>query len=342
LDRLHTDEKEIHSFEGFFHDTLGEKDRILPIAKVRVFLDRQFATPVSRPSLEHADLSGFTKTEYDNLRRPLPPWSPQGFSFALTKLFLRTIGRLSDGIRLGCDSGFDSGCSLDYVYRNRPSGITPIGRLIDWFYLNSPGWVGIRVRKQLIQELTGHAMNRLRERGLPTRILDVAAGHGRYVLDAIALSGVVPDDVLLRDFDPRNAELGRQMMAEMGIEGRFEQGDAFDRASLLALQPRPTLGIVSGFFELFPENDRVRETLAGLAGAIGPGGYLIYTGQPWHPQLEFIARTLSSHRDGAPWVMRRRTQEELDELVRMAGFRKLEQRIDAGGLFTVTLAERAG
>jgi hypothetical protein len=81
--------------------------------------------------------------------------------------------------------------------------------------------------------------------------------------------------------------------------------------------------------------------LAGLASAINPGGYLIYTGQPWHPQIEFIARTLSSHRDGAPWVMRRRTQEELDELVRIAGFRKLEQRIDPGGLFTVSLAERA-
>ena len=30
------------------------------------------------------------------------------------------------------------------------------------------------------------------------------------------------------------------------------------------------------------------------------------------------------------------------ELVRRAGFRKLEQRIDPEGLFTVTLAERAG
>jgi hypothetical protein len=129
-------------------------------------------------------------------------------------------------------------------------------------------------------------------------------------------------------------------MGEKGIRGRFEQGDAFDRDALIALQPKPTIGIVSGFFELFPENDRVLETLTGLAGAIEPGGCLIYTGQPWHPQIEFIARTLSSHRGGAPWVMRRRTQEELDELVRMAGFRKLEQRIDPDGLFTVTLAER--
>ena len=342
LDALNTDQKELHSFEGFFHDTLGEKDRHLPIAKVRTFLDRQFERPSSRPSLQHADQVGFTKTEYDLLLRPLPAWSPKGISFALTKLFLRTIGRLSNGIRLGVDSGFDSGSSLDYVYRNRPSGITPIGTLIDWFYLNSPGWTGIRVRKQLIQELIGLAMNRVRLSGRSVRIVDVAAGHGRYVLEAIALSGVTPDHVLLRDIDQQNVELGRRLIAEQGIRAEFEQGDAFDFAALAALQPKPTISIVSGLFELFPDNDPIRATLAVLAGAMEPGGCLVYTGQPWHPQIEFIARTLTSHREGAPWVMRRRTQEELDELVRRAGFRKLEQRIDPEGLFTVTLAEWAG
>ena len=334
--RLTTNEKEIHTFEGFFHDTLGEKDRHLPIAKARAFLQRQFAQPAARPSLAHADREGYTKTEYEGLRRRLSRWSPRGLSFALTRLFLHSAGRLSDGIRLGCDTGFDSGSSLDYVYRNRPAGITPIGRLIDWFYLNSPGWKGIRVRRQLIQELISIAMNRVS----PVRIVDVAAGHGRYVMDAISLAGATPDYLLLRDFDPANVEAGQRLMAEKGIRGRFEQGDAFNRASLLALDPKPTIGIVSGLFELFPGNDPVRETLAGLAGAIPPGGCLIYTGQPWHPQLEFIARTLSSHRRGEPWAMRRRTQEELDELVRAAGFRKVEQRIDPGGLFTVTLAER--
>jgi hypothetical protein len=29
---------------------------------------------------------------------------------------------------------------LEYVYRNQPGGITPLGTLIDWFYLNSQGW----------------------------------------------------------------------------------------------------------------------------------------------------------------------------------------------------------
>ena len=83
-----------------------------------------------------------------------------------------------------------------------------------------------------------------------------------------------------------------------------------------------------------------RCTLAGLAAAVPPGGYLVYTGQPWHPQLELIARALTSHRDGQPWVMRRRSQAEMDQLVAAAGFRKLEQRIDEWGIFSVSLAQR--
>ena len=80
-------------------------------------------------------------------------------------------------------------------------------------------------------------------------------------------------------------------------------------------------------------------SLRGLADAIEPGGYLVYTNQPWHPQVEFIARVLTN-REGKPWIMRRRTQAEMDELVRAAGFEKLRQEIDQWGIFSVSLARR--
>jgi hypothetical protein len=92
-------------------------------------------------------------------------------------------------------------------------------------------------------------------------------------------------------------------------------------------------------YELFPENRPVMESLRGMAAAIEPGGYLIYTNQPWHPQVEFIARVLRN-REGAAWIMRRRTQAEMDELVRAAGFKKIEQKVDRWGIFTVSLAKR--
>ena len=84
----------------------------------------------------------------------------------------------------------------------------------------------------------------------------------------------------------------------------------------------------------------IRESLAGMADAIDAGGYLVYTGQPWHPQLEMIARVLPSHRDHKPWVMRRRTQGEMDQFVEAAGFRKIVQATDEWGIFTVSVAER--
>ena len=63
-------------------------------------------------------------------------------------------------------------------------------------------------------------------------------------------------------------------------------------------------------------------------------------GDPANPLREMIARALTSHRGGAAWIMRRRTQQEMDQLVAAAGFRKIEQRIDKWGIFTVSLARR--
>ncbi len=344
FERLGSDVKEKHVLPGFYHDTLGEKDRAPAMAKVREFITTRFAEAPRRPCLLEADRAGYTKDEFDRLTRPLPALSPKGINFALQRFGMRTGGRLSDGVRLGLETGFDSGSTLDYVYRNRPSGVTPLGKLIDWSYLNAIGWRGIRVRKQNLKTLIGQAAAAVRAAGRPVRIADIAAGHGRYVLETVEALSEKPESVLLRDFSEINVTQGGQMIREKGLEGiaRFVKGDAFDRASVAGITPRPTLGVVSGLYELFPDNGMIRRSLAGFAEAIEPGGYLVYTGQPWHPQLEMIARTLASHRDHKPWIMRRRTQAEMDQLVEAAGFRKLEQLTDDWGIFTVSLAQRAG
>ncbi|MGH9720214.1 MAG: bifunctional alpha/beta hydrolase/class I SAM-dependent methyltransferase [Bryobacteraceae bacterium] len=342
FERLGSTIKEKHVFEGFYHDTLGEKDRGPVIDKVRRFLLARFAESPRHESLLHADRNGHTKEEYDQLCRPLPALSPRRVVFATTRFGLKTGGRLSDGIRLGLKTGFDSGSTLDYVYRCNASGLTPAGTLIDWLYLHSIGWRGIRVRRENLRELIVRSALQLQSEGKPVRILDIAAGHGRYVLETAAQLQPRPERVTLRDYSDINVQEGRALIRQNGLDelAAFGKGDAFDRAQLAAIRPRPTLGIVSGLYELFPDNDTVGASLAGLADAIEPGGYLIYTGQPWHPQLEFIARVLPSHRDHKPWIMRRRTQAELDELVEHAGFTKTSQLIDDWGIFTVSVAQR--
>lgn len=342
FESLGTTFKEKHVFDGFFHDILGEQDRHLAITRVRQFIERAFTTQFSRTTLCDADRTGFTKHEFDRLSQPLPWLSLRHLKFALAKCSLQTAGRLSEGIRLGLKTGFDSGSSLDYVYRNQPSGHTFLGKTIDWFYLNAAGWRGVRERKQRIVCALLNSMADLRRAERPVRIIDIAAGHGSYVLDALELDRAGVDGVLLRDFDEANVAAGSKAIEERSFAElvRFEKGDAFDRKSLSELKPRATIGIVSGLYELFPENYLVRESIAGLRNVIEPGGFLVYTGQPFHPQLEFIARTLHSHRNRQPWIMRRRTQAEMDQLVEEAGFQKVDQWIDDNGIFSVSVAEK--
>jgi alpha-beta hydrolase superfamily lysophospholipase len=343
FERLGSVVKEKHVLPGFYHDTLGEKERASALGRIREFVARQFSQPAQPPSLLNAHREGFTRDEEARLAQPLPLLSAKGLLYAMVRFSMRTLGRLSEGVRLGLATGFDSGSTLDYVYRNRASGSTPIGRLIDRNYLDSIGWRGIRMRKQLLERAIAAAAKRLRAAGQQVRIVDIAAGHGRYVLEALARLETPPESILLRDYSDINVRDGSALIAAKGLEGiaRFVKGDAFDEESVARIEPRPSIAIVSGLYELFPDNEQVLASLRGLSRAVMSGDFLIYTGQPWHPQLELIARTLTSHRGGQAWVMRRRTQAEMDALVRHVGFAKLEQWTDDWGIFTVSLAARA-
>lgn len=332
--------KEMHVLPGFYHDTLGEKDRSLAFNKMRDFIDTLYAMPPQRIDYAHEDRWSPSADTWRMLAAGPAPFSAESIAFCALRYGMKALGTQSDGVRLGLETGFDSGSTLDYIYQDKARGRNVFGRLIDRNYLDSIGWKGIRQRKVHLQQLIQQAVVHLQQQSMPVRLVDIAAGHGRYVLDALQhLDGV--DDILLRDYSELNVEKGQALIAERGLSSvaHFEQGNAFDRQSLATLS-RPTLGIVSGLYELFPDNAMVRASLAGLADAIPEGGLLIYTGQPWHPQLKTIAWALTSHRDGQPWVMRVRTQGEMDALVEEAGFDKCAQLIDEWGIFTVSLAVR--
>jgi alpha-beta hydrolase superfamily lysophospholipase/SAM-dependent methyltransferase len=353
FERLGSDSKEMVVYPGFFHALLHEKDRHLPIAKTREFVIRSFETSLERRPLLDAHKQGYTKAEYDRLVQPLPAWRPKRWGFAFIRLLMKTFGRWSAGIDIGWRTGFDSGQSLDYIYANQAQGRFGLGRLIDRMYLNSVGWKGIRQRKLNLEKVLQATIEKVHSEGKPVHVVDIASGPGRYLLDTLKKIPHIPVSAVLRDRSDEGLEAGRKLAREMNFSNdlasgvasaprvNYIKGDAFDPKSLAEINPRPTIAVVSGLYELFPDNELISASLRGLAAVLPEGGYLIYTNQPWHPQVEFIARVLIN-RDGQPWVMRRRSQAEMDDLVHAAGFEKLDMEIDAYGIFTVSLAWKKG
>ncbi len=334
LNGLSSPVKRMHVFPSMYHALFHEKDREQVIGRTREFILERFAQPPTSVSLRDADRYGYTWEEYERLKLRGAP------QFLVAKAAMKAAGRLSNGISLGWRSGFDSGMSLDYVYENHPEGRSRVGKFLDTNYLNSIGWRGIRQRKVNLERALRRLIEETHAAGHRVHVVDIAAGGGRYVLETIRALQSIPASAVLRDYKEENVAAAKKLAGELGLTNITVQiGDAFDRASLAGINAKPTIGIVSGLYELFPDNAPVRESLAGLADAIEPGGHLIYTNQPWHPQVEFIARVLLN-REGKPWIMRRRTTAEMDELVRDAGFEKLAMEIDEWGMFTVSIARR--
>jgi len=335
-------EKSLELFEGKYHDLLHEDNRQELLNSIADFLRQRFAEKPTTPDLTTADEAGPSFARYSKFQQPLSPLNPRRWYFAIMRGVLGTIGRAASGIQLGWKRGFNSGDVLDYVYRNEAKGKFFVGKLADRIFLNAPGWQGIRVRRENMNRLLDYAVQDVVEREGRAHILDVAAGGGRYVLDALNRNASLPVTATLCDQSESALQTARETAAAAGVTSvDIVQSDAFDPEAICERKPSPNIGIVSGLFELFPSNQHIQLTLAGFAEAIAPRGWLIYTNQPWHPQQELIARSLHGF-DRELWIMRCRSSAEMDQLVSQAGFEKVKMLIDDAGIFTVSLARKLG
>ncbi|MGM8871704.1 alpha/beta fold hydrolase [Psychrobacter sp. 2Y5] len=335
------------SFHAIFHET----NKVDIFDDCIDFADSLFANSADEVDLSAAHINSASKDKVDRLA--IKPFNP---SFAITRFAMQKFGHVSDAIATGLEHGFDSGSSLDKVYANEPKGSNAFGKAVDKFYLNNIGWQGIRIRRQHLLELGRFALDQrmqttstnseTKNNHSTLTILDIASGNGYYVFDLLQEYEQLQAE--MRDYDAHNVKVIADKAVKLGFDDRVNtlQKDAFNDASYKGYQVndaknsssnRFDVAIASGVFELFSDNTLISTALEGINNSLAPNGYLLYTNQPWHPEQEFISKTLNNHR-GSHWVMRCRSQAEMDQLVLQAGFKKLDMRIDRFGIFTVSLA----
>ena len=333
------------SYHAIFHET----NKADVFADCINFAEQVFSKDVKAPDLSAAHMNSASKDKVDRLA--IKPFNP---SFAITRFAMQKFGHVSDAIATGLEHGFDSGHSLDHVYYNQPSGQNKFGQAVDKFYLSNIGWQGIRIRREHILELAREALadieakNQSITKPYQPKLLDIASGHGFYAFDLLTEFENLYAE--LRDYEQHNIQALQAKAEQLEISDRVLtcQKDAFDSASYSYLQKASDntkglddkkfdIAIASGVFELFSDNTLPATALSGIYDSLKADGYLLYTNQPWHPEQEFISKTLNNHR-GSSWVMRCRSQAEMDQLVENAGFKKVAMRIDRFGIFTVSLA----
>ena len=330
---LSSKKREFIELENFYHGIIFEKER----QKVYKMLD-DFIQDVFKNQNTTLDVSPreFSRKEYERIALKEYPLTEKIF-YSIQKFSMRTFGFLSKGMSLGLKYGFDSGISLDYIYKNQTNGKLLIGKFIDRFYLNQIGWRGVRERKKNLLSLIEEKINSLGEEN--AKILDVAGGTGNYLFDIKEKYPKIK--ILINEFKKSNIEVGEELIKKNNWENiSFINYDCFDKETYKKINYTPNIVIISGVFELFENNKMLENTISGIAEILNKNGAVIYTGQPWHPQLKQIALVLNSHKgNGKSWLMRRRSEKELDSLFEKYDLKKEKMLIDNNGIFTVSLAE---
>lgn len=330
---LSSKKRKFIELENFYHGIIFEKER----QKVYKMLD-DFIQDVFKNQNTTLDVSPreFSRKEYERIALKEYPLTEKIF-YSIQKFSMRTFGFLSKGISLGLKYGFDSGISLDYIYKNQTNGKLLIGKFIDRFYLNQIGWRGVRERKKNLLSLIEEKITSLGEKNV--KILDVAGGTGNYLFDIKEKYPKIK--ILINEFKKSNIEVGEEVIKKNNWENiSFINYDCFDKETYKKINYTPNIVIISGVFELFEDNKILENTISGVAKILDKNGAVIYTGQPWHPQLKQIALVLNSHKGhGKSWLMRRRSEKELDSLFENYNLKKEKMLIDNNGIFTVSLAE---
>ncbi len=330
--------RELVLLPGFRHAIFHEKNQSQLLSHCQNFIQANFEDRVSHlPAVIPEARSHTVKEHHKLIEKALPV---KQFYYTGYRLLFKKVGKLSQGISIGLEYGFDSGVSLDYIYQNQPRGLGFLGRMLDRIYLNAVGWRGIRTRKENLKKTLINVLQLLNNRGINPVVQDIACGGGRYLFET-QKELHFPLSLQLNDNDIHSIELAEKIAKEYNaINTRFSNYDAFTlSADQLHSDSSPDVIIVSGLFELYESNTQVHHAIGQLYKVLNAGGYLIYTGQPWHPQIEMIARVLNN-RNGQRWVMRRRIQNEMDLLVESAGFNKLSTSADDQGIFTVSCAQK--
>ena len=271
---------------------------------------------------------------FEELRKPLSEYGFKSLYYKLIQILLRTVGNLSEGIRIGFKHGFDSGNIMNYIYENQAHGSLFVGEILDRAFLDQKTCRAFRAIKKIQKDFI---LNYLAEKGdRETFIVDLASGKADYIYDVL-LETDSNVRVLLRDINQNTLQQSKNTAKNLGLTEniRFETRDALEIESLRRITPKPDLVIEVGLYGIIHDDEKIKNHLKSLKEILDPDA-LLFNVQTYNDQIELIARSLINQ-DGGPCVWHLRESEQLISWAEDAGFKNPEIVMDPYDIYAVIM-----
>lgn len=227
----------------------------------------------------------------------------------------------------------DSGLNIDHMYRNRAKGITRLGKFIDNVLLNLPAVKATRNKKDIIMKILRNEIENNIILDKKTKILDIASGPARYIVDVITSYTHDKIEVLCLDSNRKSINFGRALAGKKPI--RYTKANVFNLRHLKSLSRKlkwiPNILITTGFFEML-QDEIFRKMLKDAYDHIEEEGLIIFTSQADNPSKNLMSE-LGKKQNGQSWNIFFRTPEYLRRLMIKTGFRDVIISIDQWGMY---------
>ena len=264
----------------------------------------------------------------------------------LYKQVLRRIFLLS---KLGQQSILgeaSTGYNFDHMYENKPQGKFFVGKLIDRIVLNFPSVQATRNRKRNIIKIMSDEIENLRILSKPIRIIDVACGASRYLIELNDMYRDFSCEVMGVDYDRKSLELGSLLAQKYGIDKshlRFVKGNVFHLQHLKHLGAkinwRPNIVVASGLID-YLDDHRVQVAFTEVYQGLEDDGLFLFSSQESNPSrklMEKICRT-----NEGPWIIHYRKPAILRQWLLDTGFRDVVIGKDKWNMYDLCTARKLG
>jgi hypothetical protein len=258
-------------------------------------------------------------------------------------LYRRVIRNIMFPSRLGRRTilGYaDSGITFDRIYLNIPRGYTKFGTMIDFFLLNLPVARATRKRQKNLKKIINEEINRNLSFNKTTKILNLASGPARYLLELINTENKKHVEILCLDIDKHSLQFGKKLVRDR--PARFGKANVFRlqhyKRAGEKLNWKPNVILASGLYFYYGD-DIVINSFKEVCKHIDSEGLFIFDHLIGNPNRKLLAKVCITTR-GKPWEFFYRKPMQIIAWLKDIGFTDIKYITDSWKMYIIYKARK--